>query len=146
MPTNIGVHKPPYSSPNPEQHREQTARYVRECLHKSGITAANVLALEPFTPAQLTTSANDYDPGPFTILRISASTPVNITGVVGGFRGRVLLFFNVGSNNITLTNQDASSVAENRIITKTGGGVSIGANGQAAMWYDDVSQRWRGWA
>lgn len=144
--SKLRILKPPVFGPDETNHRHQIAEYTRDCLHKSGITPFNGLAGIGYTPATLSTSQNDYDPGPFSIVRVQASTPVSITGFTEVFPGRFLWIINVGTSNITLANQSASSLAENRIITGTGGGVILGADAHAVLWYDDTSQRWRAWA
>lgn len=142
MGSDFKVDKPPFNHPNEQAHREQIARYTRDCLHKTGITPFNNLAGTAFTPPQLTTNQNDYEPGPFSILRLSSTTPVTITGFAEVVAGRFLFLFNVGSSNITLANESASSEAHHRIIAGPGGTV-IGANDHRILWYDEVSERWR---
>lgn len=95
------------------------------------------------TPAQLTGDQNDYDPGDYDVLRVSASMAVNITGISGGKKGRFLELINVGSFTITLQNESLSSGYSNRILTSTGAAVAIAANDHKRLYYDNTSNRWR---
>src|SRR5262249_5642113 len=72
------------------------------------------------TPAQLTANVPNYDPGPGLYQRWSSSTTVNVTGLVSHLvDGAVREIWNVGSNNIILTNQDGTSSAANRWLTNS---------------------------
>lgn len=95
------------------------------------------------TPAQITVDQNDYDPGNYDVLRISTDASRAITGLSGGVKGRRLLLLNVGSFAFTLPNQSGSSAVQNRIITQSGGTVTVAANGAAKLYYDSTTLRWR---
>jgi len=92
--------------------------------------------------ATLNADANDYAAGDgANVLRLTASTAVNITGIAGGSAGRILFLYNVGSNNITLANANTSSSAANRF--DIGKDFTIRASHGAAIQYDATSSRWR---
>ncbi len=92
--------------------------------------------------SSLSANQNDYSAGDgANTLRLTASTAVNITGIAGGTDGRLLVLHNVGSNNITLTSQDASSAAANRF--DIGEHFSIRTGHCAIAQYDGTTQRWR---
>ena len=97
------------------------------------------------TPTTLTGSTNDYAMGDGAFFRISSNTPISITGVAGGTEGRRATFINVDSNNIKFTNEDAASVAANRIIL--GAGVTtfieLTQNDSIELIYDPTTARWR---
>lgn len=98
------------------------------------------------TPTQIGANQNNYAPtgiGTASTLRVSASGAFNITGITGGSIGRLLLLENVGSFNITLTHDDASSTAANRFLLPGGASVVIAPNKSAAISYDATSGRWR---
>lgn len=103
------------------------------------------------TPAQITANQNDYDPndalfGPLRnvpVWRVSSDAARNVTGIAGGWSGRRLTLLNVGAQNIVLTNQDALSVAGNRVITGTGANITMAADDTLSMIYDDTTARWR---
>lgn len=50
---------------------------------------------------------------------------------------------NVSANSIDITNQDAASVAANRIITGTGATFALGADRTVTIRYDSTTARWR---
>lgn len=71
------------------------------------------------TPADITTSVNDYNPTDLDDahgLALTSTANVNITGLTStGFTlGRQIIIFNRGNFNITLVNESASSSAANR--------------------------------
>lgn len=104
---------------------------------------ALILQSTPVTPAALAANTNDYVVSENGIQRISASVAVNLTGIAGGEDGRLLVLINVGANAISVTNQDALSVAVNRIITSTAGTIVMATNGTMMLLYDAASSRWR---
>lgn len=77
---------------------------------------------------------------------------IRITGPVAGFSlggftngvdGRHLSVFNTTANAMTIVNEDAGSVAANRITTLTGGNVVLAARTSAATFcYEDNTDRW----
>jgi hypothetical protein len=96
------------------------------------------------TPAQITANQNDYSPTGLATsvqLRLSSDAARTITGFALGSEGRILFIVNVGSFNITLANESASSIATNRMITKAD--LILTPNDFAIFRYDNVSQRWR---
>ena len=91
--------------------------------------------------ATLNADANDYAAGDgANVLRLTASTAVNITGFSGGSAGRILFLYNIGSNTITLKNADTGSSAANRF--DIGEDFAIRASHGAAIQYDATSSRW----
>lgn len=97
------------------------------------------------TPAQLTASVDDYAPAGYdevTTLRLSADAAWNITGLVPPTDDNYLYILqNVGSETITLTNEDASSVAANRFALTAD--FELAADAQAIVVYDSTANRWR---
>jgi hypothetical protein len=96
------------------------------------------------SPAQITGNQNDYSPtglATANVLRLSTDAARSITGLTAVTGGGLLLLFNVGTNNLSLTNDSGSSSAANRF--------AIGANALIApghgvvLWYDATSSRWR---
>jgi len=71
-----------------------------------------------YTPGQITSDQNDYNPGGAisagTTFYLSSDASRNITGLQGGATGRIIILTNVGSNNIVLKDRSASSSAVNR--------------------------------
>lgn len=97
------------------------------------------------SPAAITVSQNNYSPAGLstcTVLRLTSTGPVNITGLTAPATGQQLvLISNIGSNTITLTNEDASSTAANRFDLT--GNTAIVASQSALLFYDTTSSRWR---
>ena len=96
------------------------------------------------TPASFGTDQDDYNPtgqSNATVLRLTATSDVSITGIAGGSSGRVLVLHNVGSNVITLSREDAGSVAANRISCDSD--VCLYPGAVETIQYDATSSRWR---
>ncbi len=71
------------------------------------------------------------------------SAVFSITGITGGREGRLLILLNSVAFAMTLTNESGSSTAANRILTLTGGDVTLRAGTSAAvLLYDDEASRW----
>jgi hypothetical protein len=95
------------------------------------------------TPAALAANTSDYNPtglATASTLQISASAPVDLTGIAGGVDGRVLLLDNVGANLITLKDANAGSTAANRFAF--GADYSLAAGQQVALRYRGSASRW----
>ncbi|HEX5039658.1 MAG TPA: hypothetical protein VFW95_05940 [Candidatus Limnocylindria bacterium] len=111
--------------------------------------AATIAFKGSLTPATLGSDQNNYNPSDLditTVLRLTASTPVNITGIVptalfSQTGGRWLYVQNIGSNAITLVNESASSTAANRFALP--GNVILNANESIFLIYDGGASRWR---
>lgn len=101
------------------------------------------LILKEVTLAQITANQNDYELGIGSMFRLSSDASRTITGFHGGVSGEGMIIVNVGSNNIVLANQSASSGAINRIITGTGANITLSADDVALLFYDSVTERWR---
>ena len=95
------------------------------------------------TVVEITADQDNYDPGVGIAIRLSSDASRTITGITGGVDGRRLLLINAGSNDIVFANQSASSQEVNRIITGTGGSVTVAADNLIQLWYDSTTQRWR---
>ena len=95
------------------------------------------------SPAGIAANTNDYAIPNFSFIRISSTGAFNITGIANGVNGRRITLVNVGVNTITLTNQDALSVAANRLINRNGLSLSLISNAVAEFIYDATTARWR---
>ncbi len=96
------------------------------------------------SPTSLGADQNNYSPTSLStasVLRLTSSTAVNITGLAGGADGRILAVLNVGSNDIVLKDASASSTAANRF--DIGADVTLAASQGAVLIYDATSSRWR---
>lgn len=102
------------------------------------------IAVRAVSPSQITADQNDYTGmDGFSFARLSSDASRTITGIANGFDGKKLYIVNVGSNDIILANQNASSTDTNRIITGTGADVTLSADQTATLIYDNTTQRWR---
>lgn len=113
------------------------------------ILATGILRAPPYptfyenTPPVLTADQNNYDPENYGSLRMSSNASRTITGIDGGVAARGLIILNVGSSNIVLAHQSASSSVENRIISPSAANITLGANDSITLYYDAVDLRWR---
>jgi len=111
----------------------------------NGMSIRGKIAIKgAMSPAQITSDQNNYSPTDLnlhSVLRISSDASRTITGLDIGYEGRIIYIFNVGTNNIILSNENASSTAANRF--KIGSDITIGADRGVQLWYDTTSSRWR---
>lgn len=99
------------------------------------------------SPSQITSNQSDYNPtglSTASILRLSTDASRNISGLAGGEDGRLIVAFNIGSNDVVFTNQDAGSAAANRFLLTVNAAVK--ADECESFIYDSTTGRWRGWA
>ena len=96
------------------------------------------------SPAQLTANQDNYNPSTLSdavVLRLSSDASRSITGLAGGSSGRIVIIHNVGSNNLVLVDESASSTAANRFALN--GNQTLAAEDIAILLYDSTSSRWR---
>jgi hypothetical protein len=98
--------------------------------------------LDEVTPAQITADQNNYALTDAILSRFSTDAARTITGFSGAKAG-IKIIANVGSNNLVLANDSASSDAENRILAHSGANITLSAGQLALMTYDFTSARWR---
>ena len=121
-----------------------TARW-RGVVQAWGRTGGQIAQAGTLTPAIINVDTNDYAPTGIentSVLRLASSAAVNVTGLTGGYNGRMITIVNVGANSITLVNQSALSLAANRFFTGTSDTTLVG-NNTATLLYDGVSTTWR---
>ena len=96
------------------------------------------------TPAQITSDQNNYAPTRGGLQRWSSDASRNVTGLsLSQVTGDTVVVYNVGSSNIVLVNESASSTAANRFTCTTGADITLAANEGARLDYDGTSSRWR---
>lgn len=99
------------------------------------------------TPAQITADQNNYSPtglGYASVLRLDADRIRAITGLAGGYDGRVIRIVNAGAgadSTLMLRRQSASSSAENRFALLRD--ITLDSGESVSLQYDGVAQRWR---
>lgn len=97
------------------------------------------------TPLQITADQNDYVLNASLMHRWNSNATRTVTGMVmaGNINGMIGFIWNVGSNDIVLANESASSTAANRWTTTTGADLTLGPNKCAMYMRDGTTQRWR---
>lgn len=96
------------------------------------------------SPAQIVADTHDYNPAGLataSVLRLSTDATRQLTGLQGGADGRVMRILNVGSSNLDIITESASSTAANRFAL--GNNCNLTAGTGATFWYDTTSSRWR---
>ena len=96
------------------------------------------------SPAQIAADTNDYNPAGLadaTTLRLSTDASRNLTGLAGGADGRIITIFNIGSFNLVLVDESASSSAANRFALSAN--LTIAGDEACTLQYDSTSSRWR---
>lgn len=105
------------------------------------------ICLRPHTPAQFGANQNDYTEeggNSAAYLRWSSDASRDVTGLsISQTDGDMHVIVNVGSNDIVLKHESASSTAANRFLCSTGADITLTANQAAEIWYDGTTQRWR---
>jgi len=105
----------------------------------------------PYTtlsPSQITANQNDYSPTGLSmgnVLRLSTDQARKITGLAGGYDGRVIEIQNVsalnGDGDLILNAEDTSSTAANRFLLDNDLILEPGSG--CILTYDGTSARWR---
>ena len=108
------------------------------------LTVTGTFAIDGIlTPSQITADQNNYNPtglASATTLRLSTDAARNVTGLSGGARGRIIGIRNVGSFNLILKDESASSTAANRFALFSD--IILQPDQVAILQYDSVSSRW----
>lgn len=110
-------------------------------------TGSGVAAYDPLSPSQLTGDVNNYAPATGNsmrqVWRLDSDASRTITGIAVQQEDDTQLVINIGSNDIVLADENASSTATNRMISPTGVDLTLGPNEYAYLWHDNVTDRWR---
>lgn len=100
----------------------------------------------PRRPSQITADQNNYNPGgtsKYLHLNTDASrTLTGMTFTAAQVDGQEHVIVNVGSNNLVLANESASSTAANRFKNSTGADITLSASQAADLHYDGTQSRW----
>lgn len=95
------------------------------------------------TPVSISTDQNNYIPGNYDVLRIDATGDVSITGIANGKKGRFLEIINVGTGKITLSHEDALSLAVNRFTAVGEENIVMFPTARVRIYYDSTLARWQ---
>lgn len=95
------------------------------------------------SPNGLTANVNDWNIAASSgnVFRVYGTVAATITGIAGGTNGREIRLLNTGANNLTLSNQDASSQSANRFAIKKS--ETLAPGGAAILYYDGPGMRWK---
>ena len=91
------------------------------------------------------TTINNLVIGNRSFIRITGpAATFTITGIAGGYDGKMVILYNTTANRMSIANDNAGSSIANRILTLTGGTLNTTAAGGSAVTliYDATSQRW----
>lgn len=97
------------------------------------------------SPAQIAANTDNWNPtglASAAVIRASTDASRNLTGLVGGSDGRVVLLGNVGAFDLVLKH-DATSTAANRFYCPNNADKTLNQNASAWLMYDTTSSRWR---
>lgn len=104
-----------------------------------------VVYIDALSPSQITSNQNDYSPTNFLgsyLIRLSSDAARDITGLgLISSNNKVYTLLNVGSFNITLKNENASSSPTGRF--SLNGDIVLAPNDSIEIIYDPTTQRWR---
>jgi hypothetical protein len=78
--------------------------------------------------------------------RYTGAGSATFTGIAGGESGREIRIVNTTSSILTLSYQNAASLAANRIVTSNGLDAVVKQNGTVSLLYDATAARWRVYA
>lgn len=92
----------------------------------------------------MSTTQNNLNLSDRAVARVVASAAdLEITGIVAGSDGQILMMYNAGSNAVSLLNQSESSDLGNRIIIFSGSDYVLEPDSGITLLYDSVSAAWR---
>ncbi len=91
-----------------------------------------------------TGSQNDVNLGTGSLFRYTGVSGATFTGIAGGTDGRILRIMNATSDQtLVITNEDANSLEENRVLTANGLNLTVAPNAMVSLIYDFGASRWR---
>jgi hypothetical protein len=99
------------------------------------------------TPIALSGNTDNYNPTDLatnTVIRISSSSAVELSGLATGAAGRFIILTNVGNYNISLEHEDSGSSAANRFTFNGCNDFILTPNKSVILQYDGTTSRWRG--
>jgi hypothetical protein len=126
------------------QLHDHSAAGDGQTLSPTIFTPSGVLRpLSVLSPAQITADQNDYNPSGLAsafLVRVNSDAVRTITGIAG-FTGVMLLLANVGTFNIILSDQNASSNVLNRFLF--GADYTLTPQNMILIHKDPTSSKWR---
>lgn len=100
------------------------------------------------SPTAFSAQQDNLDVGEHVYIRVTSNAAAsrNISGIINGRAGRVLIIDNVqtgGTGSIILLHESASSTAANRITTASGASITLALNDRVVLVYDSTAARWK---
>ena len=108
------------------------------------LTLSNPIQCPTITATGLSGAQTDYAPTNGTTActwRLSSTGNITITGITGGWSGRLLTIINVGANNITLVT--SSDVDGNDFTNTASGSIIISPTTAINLYYDGTNSAWK---
>lgn len=91
----------------------------------------------------LTADADNLSlPNNYDIIRLTSSSVVAVTGIVG-IKDKIFTIFNVGAYDVRFSNLSSFSTTSNKILVSNGSDVILSPNESLVIFYDDSSKLWR---
>lgn len=106
------------------------------------ITTDDSQQIDQITPDQVTADQNNYSLPEGELVRLTTDAARTFTGFAGARPGRFVIA-NVGSFDVVIANNSASSNAENRVLCHTGANITLNPGESTEIIYDFESLRWR---
>lgn len=97
------------------------------------------------SPTQLAANTNNWNPtglSTATTIRLSTDASRDLTGILAGTDGRLLLLQNIGAFPLVLKH-DVTSTSANRILCPNSVDLTLNQNASVWLSYDATSSRWR---
>lgn len=120
----------------------QWRQYVSDGILEGAFGLASAI-----TPAALSANTDDYNPAGLAtaqMIRQAVTTPINLTGLLAGVEGRIIVLQNntalPGTDAMTLVHESGSSAAANRFFLASGANLAIPPIGSVILRY--TGSRW----
>ena len=127
-------------------YNDQAIMISGSSVATSSYAATTPLFDKVITPTTLSGNTNNYNPtglSTASVIRISASTNISLTGIQAPSpaTNKTIFLINVGSGNVLLVRNNPASLAANQF--KNNNDIMLNSNETVILWYDIVTQAWR---
>jgi hypothetical protein len=113
------------------------------------VSDTNILTNVTIEPPVLTADVDDYEPDGLEgadAIKIGTDEVDAwvVTGLKGGYDGRIITIIGTSVNTIGITSEDTNSAAENRFVfSSVDNNLTIQQNASVTFRYDGIDERWR---
>lgn len=111
-----------------------------------GSSGGSATVTSVVTVSQLTANTNNLAiafNAPIVVAKLSSDALRNLTGVVAGNDGQILILVGTGSNDINIIDSSANSDAANRFLGDFGDTTIGPVSSPTTLVYDTTESRWR---